>query len=199
MVDELFVVEPMHLDHLDQVRRIELASFPTPWPRNAYRREVMNNERAHYLVVRTNSEPEPKRRHFPLSILPFGRADVRDVVAYCGVWVMLDEAHITTIAVDPAYRRLGLGELLIIEMSRIVLQARATRMTLEVRISNEIAQALYRKYGFSDGGVRPRYYSDDFEDALIMRSEALNSCSFAERMDAGEAGLRRRLTWTSRL
>ena len=99
----------------------------------------------------------------------------------------------------PRTAGLGLGELLIIEMSRIVLQARATRMTLEVRISNEIAQALYRKYGFSDGGVRPRYYSDDFEDALIMRSEALNSCSFAERMDAGEAVLRRRLTWTSRL
>ena len=201
MVDVLFVVEPMQLDDLDQVRRIERSSFPTLWPRNAYRREILSNERARYLVVRTTSEPEqpPKRRQFPLSMLPFGRSDVRDVVAFCGVWVMLDEAHITTIAVDPDYRRLGLGELLIIQMARIALQALATRMTLEVRMSNEIAQALYRKYGFNDSGVRPRYYSDDFEDALVMRSEELNSCSFAERMDAGEEHLRRRLRWCSRL
>ena len=197
MVDETFVVESMQVEQLDQVRRIERASFPTPWPRNAYRREILSNERAHYLVVRTTSEtaPEPKRRQFPLSILPFGRSDARDVVAFCGVWVLLDEAHITTIAVDPDYRRLGLGEVLIIQMARIALRARATRMTLEVRMSNEAAQRLYRKYGFSDGGVRPRYYSDDFEDALIMRSEDLASPGFAERMDAGEEELRRRLQW----
>ncbi len=201
MVDEAFVVEPMRVEQLDQVRRIERACFPTPWPRNAYHREIEKNERARYLVVRTTGEPErePKRRQFPMSLFSLGRSDARDVVAYCGVWVMLDEAHITTIAVDPDYRRLGLGQLLIIQMARISLQARATRMTLEVRMSNEGAQKLYRKYGFSDGGVRPRYYSDDFEDALIMRSEDLSSCSFAERMDAGEEELRRRLTWRSRL
>ena len=200
MVDEEFVVEPMRVEQLDQVRRIERACFPTPWPRNAYRREIQKNERAHYLVVRTTSEasPVPKRRQFPFSILPFGRSGARDVVAYAGVWVMLDEAHITTIAVDPDYRRLGLGQLLIIQMARIALQARATRMTLEVRMSNEHAQALYRRYGFSDGGIRPRYYSDDFEDALIMRSEELGSCSFAERIDAGEEELRKRLRWTAR-
>ena len=153
MVEEEFVVEPMRVEQLDQVRRIERACFPTPWPRNAYRREIEKNERAHYLVVRTTSESaqEPQRQ-FPLSIFPFGRSGPRDVVGYCGVWVMLDEAHITTIAVDPDYRRLGLGQLLIIQMARIALQARATRMTLEVRMSNEHAQALYRKYGFSDGG-----------------------------------------------
>ena len=201
MVDESFVVEPMELEHLDQVRRIERACFPTPWPRNAYRREIEKNERARYLVVRTTSEaaPTPKRRQFPMSLFSLGRPEARDVVGYCGVWVMLDEAHITTIAVDPDYRRLGLGQLLIIQMARIALQAQATRMTLEVRMSNEGAQKLYRKYGFSDGGVRPRYYSDDFEDALIMRSEDLSSCDFAERMDAGEEELRRRLTWSSRL
>lgn len=200
MVDEEFVVEPMRVEQLDQVRRIERVCFPTPWPRNAYRREILKNERAHYLVVRTTSEqaPRPRRRQFPLSNLLFGRSEARDVVGYCGVWVMMDEAHITTIAVDPDYRRLGLGQLLIIQMARIALQARATRMTLEVRMSNEHAQALYRKYGFSDGGIRPRYYSDDFEDALIMRSEELGSCSFAERIDAGEAELRRRLRWSSR-
>ncbi|MCY3959039.1 MAG: ribosomal protein S18-alanine N-acetyltransferase [Chloroflexi bacterium] len=201
MVDEAFVVEPMRVEQLDQVRRIERACFPTPWPRNAYRREIEKNERARYLVVRTSGEPgpTPKRRQFPMSLFSLGRSEARDVVGYCGVWVMLDEAHITTIAVDPDYRRLGLGQLLIIEMARIALQARATRMTLEVRMSNEHAQALYRKYGFSDGGIRPRYYSDDFEDALIMRSEDLSSCSFGERIDAGEAELRRRLTWRSRL
>ena len=201
MVDAEFVVEPMQVEQLDQVRRIERACFPTPWPRNAYRREILKNERAHYVVVRTTSRPapSPKRRQFPLSLLPFGRSGARDVVAYAGVWVMLDEAHITTVAVDPDYRRLGLGELLIIQMARISLQARATRMTLEVRMSNDIAQRLYRKFGFSDGGVRPRYYSDDFEDALIMRSEDFESSSFAERMAAAEEELRRRLRWTVRL
>jgi ribosomal-protein-alanine N-acetyltransferase len=201
MFEEALVVEPMRVEQLDQVRRIERACFPTPWPRNAYRREIEKNERAHYLVVRTSSAPapEPRRRQFPLSNLLFGRSDTRDVVAYSGVWVMLDEAHITTIAVDPDYRRLGLGQLLIIQMARIALRAQATRMTLEVRMSNEGAQRLYRKYGFSDGGVRPRYYSDDFEDALIMRSEELKSSSFGERMEAGEADLLRRLRWTSRL
>ena len=200
MVDKEFVVEPMQVEQLDQVRRIERACFPTPWPRNAYRREILKNERAHYVVVRTTNRPapSPKRRQFPLSLLPFGRAGARDMVAYAGVWVMLDEAHITTVAVDPDYRRLGLGELLIIQMARISLQARATRMTLEVRMSNDIAQRLYRKFGFSDGGVRPRYYSDDFEDALIMRSEELDSCKFAERMDAAEEELRQRLRWTVR-
>ncbi len=200
MFEEEFVVEPMRVEQLDQVRRIERACFPTPWPQNTYRREIEKNERAHYLVVRTTSDAaQGPQRQFPLSIFPFGRSGPRDVVGYCGVWVMLDEAHITTIAVDPDYRRLGLGQLLIIQMARIALQARATRMTLEVRMSNEHAQALYRKYGFSDGGVRPRYYSDDFEDALIMRSEELKSPSFAERMDAGEEELRRRVRWTTRL
>ncbi len=199
MFEEEFVVEPMRMEQLDQVRRIERACFPTPWPRNAYRREIEKNERAHYLVVRTSEPAQEPQRQFPLSIFPFGRSGSRDVVGYCGVWVMLDEAHITTIAVDPDYRRLGLGQLLIIQMARIALQARATRMTLEVRMSNEGAQRLYRKYGFSDGGVRPRYYSDDFEDALIMRSEELKSPSFAERMDAGEEELRRRVRWTTRL
>jgi ribosomal-protein-alanine N-acetyltransferase len=112
---------------------------------------------------------------------------------------MIDEAHITTIAVDPAFRRRGIGELLMVQMAKLAVLAGAVRMTLEVRMSNQPAQALYRKYGFTEGGVRPRYYSDDFEDALIMHVENIADNVFGERVEVGEQELRRRLSWKSEL
>ncbi len=202
-------VDPMRVDDLDQIRRIERASFPTPWPRNAYRREILTNERARYIVVRSMDQrgrapppPPPPQRGWrrwrnPWALFARRRGDPGDVVAFAGVWVMLDEAHVTTIAVDPSHRRRGLGELLIVEMIKLALKAGAQVMSLEVRMSNEPAQALYRKYGFVHGGVRPRYYSDNFEDALIMRSESLSSRQFIERTGACERSLRARLAWRS--
>lgn len=103
---------------------------------------------------------------------------------YAGLWLMVDEAHITTIAVRPHLRGRGLGELLMVALADRAIAAGADRMTLEVRASNFEAQAVYRKFGFKEEGVRRRYYSDNNEDALIMWSEPLASPCFTKRLAA---------------
>src|SRR5687768_16314268 len=82
------------------------------------------------------------------------------LVGYAGLWLRVDEAHVTTIGVDPAYRGQGVGELLFLGLIDVAAEMKATRMTLEVRVSNASAQALYRKYGLEVAGMRKRYYSD---------------------------------------
>ncbi len=203
--DTIFLVEPMALDDIPQVRSIEQRTFPNPWPRDSYRREVLDNERARYFVLRRAAggratEPPP-RRPFPLNLLARGmeRARADEIVGFAGLWLMIDEAHITTLAVDTTYQGRGLGELLLLESAKLSRRAGATRMTLEVRISNLIAQRLYRKYDFADSGVRPRYYSDDFEDALVMWSEDIDQPAFAATLARHEARLLRRIRWESRL
>ncbi len=196
------LIERMELDDLSQVRRIEKASFPVPWPRDSYRREILDNHRAWYLVARqvdAEPPPDPPARPFPLNLLPRTVDTANDVVAFAGLWLMIDEAHITTIAVEPRYRGRGLGEALIIEMVKLSQVRGAERMTLEVRMSNRVAQNLYRKYGFFDHGVRPRYYSDDLEDALIMWSEPIDGEDFRQRLVDNERELATRLCWTARI
>jgi len=98
------------------------------------------------------------------------------------MWLMVEEAHITTIAVDPAYRSEGIGELLLLALLEQAEDLGAGEATLECRVSNYIAQRLYRKYTFRDAGIRKRYYSDDGEDALIMTSEPLVSSVFQQAL-----------------
>jgi ribosomal-protein-alanine N-acetyltransferase len=133
------------------VHAIESASFPTPWPPYAFRQELETNRMARYLVVRAGDR----------------------VVAYGGIWLMVDEAHITTFAVLPAYRRRGLGGLLLSELMALAADLGAAVMTLEVRLSNTGARQLYQRFGFRPVGVRPRYYTDNGEDALIMTTDRL--------------------------
>jgi ribosomal-protein-alanine N-acetyltransferase len=104
------------------------------------------------------------------------------VVGYAGLWLMVDEGHVTTIGVHPDHRGKGAGELLFLGLVDIAAEMKAARVTLEVRLSNLPAQALYRKYGLEVAGVRKRYYSDNGEDAYIMWSEPVNSPHFQERM-----------------
>jgi ribosomal-protein-alanine N-acetyltransferase len=106
---------------------------------------------------------------------------------------MLDEAHVTTIAVDPAYRGEGLGELLIVSLLERAMELSANETTLECRVSNHVAQALYRKYTIRDAGIRKRYYSDDGEDALIMTTQPLDSAVFQEVFEANREKLISRL------
>jgi ribosomal-protein-alanine N-acetyltransferase len=196
------LIERMKLDDLSQVRRIEKASFPVPWPRDSYRREILDNRRACYLAARwldAEPLPEPPPRPFPFNLLPTSDKPANDLVAFAGLWFMIDEAHITTIAVDPLCRGRGIGEVLFIELVKLSQLRGAERMTLEVRVSNRVAQNLYRKYGFTDHGVRPRYYSDDFEDALIMWSEPLDGADFCQRLADNERDLARRLCWTTHI
>ena len=155
-------IEPMRLEDLGEVQRIELASFSTPWPENAYRSELMTNRLASYLV---------------------GRAAGR-IVAYGGMWLMVDEAHITTFAVHPAWRRQRIGERLLLAFLDLARDRHAREATLEVRLSNLAARRLYEKYGFRPVGLRPRYYSDNNEDALIMTTEPLDEPQLAARIAA---------------
>ncbi len=146
-------VEPMQPEHIPAVHAIESASFPTPWPPYAFRGELESNRMAHYLVVRAADR----------------------VIAYAGLWLMVDEAHITTFAVLPAYRRRGIGGLLLSDLVELAADLGATVVTLEVRLSNAAARRLYQRFGFRPVGLRPRYYSDNGEDALIMTTEPLDA------------------------
>lgn len=136
----------MQLEDIDEVCRIEQESFPTPWTAGAFYNELTNNHFAHYMIMELNGE----------------------VAGYAGMWIIMDEAHITNIAVRAPYRGRKLGERLLRELSQKAGFLGAKRMTLEVRVSNHVAQNLYAKLGFRAVGVRKGYYTDNQEDALIM-------------------------------
>jgi ribosomal-protein-alanine N-acetyltransferase len=111
------------------------------------------------------------------------RAGAR-VIAYAGLWLMVDEAHVTTFAVLPAYRRRGIGGLLLTELMALAADLGAAVCTLEVRLSNAAARKLYEEFGFRPVGVRPRYYSDNGEDALIMTTERLTTAEMQRLLGA---------------
>lgn len=121
----------------------------------------------------------------PLS--PELEAELRSIVGYAGLWLMVDEAHITTIAVHPDYQGRSVGELLLLGLIDHALKIGAKWLTLEVRVSNEVAQSLYRKYTFKEMGVRKGYYSDNREDALVMWTERLDSPAFLETLERNRA------------
>ena len=146
------VVEPMTIDDVGAVHEIERLSFSTPWPAHAFEQELKGNRLARYVVARAG-----------------GR-----VVGFAGLWLMVDEAHVTTFGVHPDWRRQGIGRHLLLNLAELSIAIGARRMTLEVRVSNEAAQALYRGFGFDVAGRRARYYTDDGEDALVMTTPTLD-------------------------
>jgi ribosomal-protein-alanine N-acetyltransferase len=164
-------VRPMTLADVAAVHRIEHDSFRSPWPADAYRQELTSNRLARYLVVE----------------------DGEDVVGYAGLWLMVDEAHVTTFAVAPRHRRRGIGEVLLAELMALARRIGASVATLEVRVSNMPARRLYEKYGFMPVGVRRNYYSDDREDALIMTTPELGSREMRGRLAALERSLEARM------
>ena len=192
-----YVVERMTMADIPRIVEIEKLAYISPWPSSAYRKELQENRYAHYIVVRDTAmvpplpavEHAPPPRRFPLSLLP-GRqppASVPDrslIVGFAGLWLMIDEAHITTIANHPAYRGRGVGELMLVSLIGIAYEIGARRMTLEVRVSNAIAQQLYRKYGFVVEGRRRRYYSDNHEDAFVMGTPLIAGADYRERFTA---------------
>ena len=161
------VIDAMRVGDLPAVHAIERASFTSPWPANAYRSELESNRLAHYLVARTEG----------------------GIAAYGGMWLMVDEAHITTFAVHPAWRRQRIGERLLLAFLDLAIERGAQEATLEVRLSNLAARKLYEKYGFRPVGLRPRYYSDDQEDALIMTTDSLRERSMLDRIERLRAAL----------
>lgn len=141
-------VESMQLKDLPEVLIVEKLSFPVPWSKQAFLNEL-RNKYALYLVARENDT----------------------VCGYIGMWLIIDEGHITNLAVHPAYRRRGIGRLLLKNLIEEGKKHGLSRLTLEVRRSNMAAQNLYREFGFKQVGVRPQYYLDNREDALIMWKE----------------------------
>lgn len=136
----------MTLNDIDAVLQVEHASFTSPWSRETFYNELVYNRYAKYIVMEHN-----------------GR-----IIGYAGMWVVIDEAHITNVAVLPEYRGKKLGEALMRKLMETAKQLGAVTMTLEVRVSNHVAQSLYRKLGFLNGGIRRHYYPDNLEDALVM-------------------------------
>lgn len=203
-----YTVDRMTLADIPRVIEIEKLAYPSPWPPSAYRKEIQDNRYAHYIVVRDTQlaapgatvpeHPEPPRRSFPLSLLP-GRVphpsnpDQSSMIGFAGLWLMIDESHITTIAVHPDFRGRGVGELMLSSLIAISRDIGARMVTLEVRVSNSVAQNLYRKYGFREAGIRRRYYSDNHEDALIMWTEEINSPHYRARFEQLTTALRARL------
>lgn len=140
------IIREMTSDDIDGVLYVEREVFTTPWTREAFEIEINKNELARYIVA----EKEGK------------------IIGYGGLWLILDEGHITNIAVYPTYRGQGIGNEIVEKLIHICEQRGIYNITLEVRKSNLIAQSLYKKYGFIDCGVRRGYYSDTNEDAVIM-------------------------------
>lgn len=136
----------MDIQDIDAVMEIDRQSFPNPWSRETFVRELTFNEHALYLLMIYE----------------------RKIIGYCGMWLAADEAHITNIAVLPEYRGKKLGAALLEKMIEIAKNHDVTLMTLEVRVSNVVAQKLYEKFGFQIGGLRKNYYTDNQEDAYVM-------------------------------
>lgn len=153
-----FQLHPMRLKDIDAVLAIDRHSFPTPARANLYRYELSQNDIAHYQVLTVHQGDQP-----------------RPVVGYAGFWMIGGELHVSTIAVDPAWRGRGLGELLLLNMLFMANDLAAHLATLEVRQSNGVAQALYAKYQFEVVGRRPRYYRDTGEDAILMTVSPLDA------------------------
>jgi len=154
-------IAAMRAEDIADAHEVERASFPVPWPAYALRQELETNRLARYLVARVDG----------------------DLIAYGGLWMMVDEAHVTTFAVLPAWRRRGIGSRLLLALLDLAVELGATLATLEVRLSNVEARRLYERFGFRPVGIRPRYYSDNAEDALIMTTGEFRDASMRERIE----------------
>ena len=174
----------MTADDISQVVEIERESFPSMWPQTAYRRELQN-KLARYIVIAEPADPDaplpprtgPIRSAIRRIVGPPAGTQER-LLGFIGVWMMAGEAHIVTVAVREARRRMGLGERLLIACIELAIEAGQDLVTLEVRKSNEGAQRLYEKYGFQRVGLRVRYYTDNNEDAVLMTTPDLTTPAY---------------------
>lgn len=185
-----YVVEPMRLADVDQIIEIEEMAFPAPWSARAYRYEIEKNRHSTMIVVR----PAPRVEGLWARWLPrLGLTQPGPVLGYAGFWLLVDEAHVCTIAVHPRRRQEGLGELLVLSLLDQGAKQGAVRSTLEVRVSNLAAQGLYHKYGFEVVSLQRRYYSDNNEDAYIMATPPFEAPEFQANLRQCRAELYARL------
>ncbi len=187
----------MRRHDIPQVMRIEREAFPTEWPPTNFNRE-MENKLAYYIVAST--EPPPVvAKTFSLSWLQkikqlagsasgrlavSGTTPADDIIGYAGMWMLADEAHITSLATPGQRRRQGIGESLLQYLIELATRKQARVATLEARVSNIPAQNLYLKYGFEKQGVRRNYYLDNHEDAVVMTTGFLHEDAFRIKLAA---------------
>jgi ribosomal-protein-alanine N-acetyltransferase len=158
---------PMRRRHLRSVLRIEAQVYPRPWSLSLFMSELaLRGSRAYY-VARVGGS----------------------VVGYSGLMLTGEDAHVTTIAVDPAWHRHKIGTRMLLNLARQAVRRDARHLTLEVRMSNEPAQAMYRRFGFHPAGIRKNYYIETNEDALVMWADDIDTEEYARRLAALEAGI----------
>jgi ribosomal-protein-alanine N-acetyltransferase len=155
---------PMRRRHVRSVLTIEAQVYPRPWTMSLFLSELGLRGTRAYFVAKVG----------------------RDVVGYAGLMVSVDEGHVTTIAVDPAWHRHHIGTRLLLAISREAIARELNALTLEVRVSNEAAQGMYRRFGFSPVGIRKGYYAETNEDALVMWARHIDTAEYAARLDEVE-------------
>lgn len=141
-----FSIRRMEVRDIDQVLFVDKTCFTAPWSKEIYEQEIRNNDFAHYFVIEESGQ----------------------IIGYVGLWIVVDDAQITNIALLPRFRGYGIGEKLFGYAMQYAIGNGASRLSLEVRVSNVVAQKLYRKFGLEKGGVRNNYYPDNGEDAYVM-------------------------------
>jgi ribosomal-protein-alanine N-acetyltransferase len=156
---------PLRRRHLRSVMRIESQVYSRPWSLALFMSELNLRTGRAYVAARIDGA----------------------VVGYAGIMIQADEAHVTTIAVDPAWQRYKVGSRLLAHLARTARSLGARHLTLEVRVSNEQAQGMYRKFGFEAAGIRKNYYSDINEDALVMWAYDIDTDVYSDRLSAIEA------------
>src|SRR4030042_99899 len=199
-----YTVRSMKEQDITKVPQIEREAFPPPWPATNFKRDLRYNTLSHYFVACDDSfEVEDtsakggtsggskksindRIKAFINRLFGKGTPEAgqtKKVLGFTGLWFMADEAHLANIAVRHDWRRKGVGELLLIAVINLAIEHKARFITLEVRASNEEAQALYRKYGLIEVGTRRGYYMDNKEDAVIMTADMITSPTYKESLE----------------
>jgi [ribosomal protein S18]-alanine N-acetyltransferase len=195
-----YYIRKMQLSDVNQVTEIDREAFSTQWPPPNYRREMQNGLSHHVVVVddtvnagsnggKSNSNVRPNG--FMAGIMRWlgfhqqtdAGQETEYIVGFGGLWIIADEAHVTAIAVREKYRRRTIGALLMVALTDLAIRLKARSLTLEVRVSNKVAQNLYTKFGFKQVGLRRGYYTDNREDAVLMSTEEVDAASFQERLE----------------
>ena len=169
-VSETPTLKMMQPNDMAEVMTVERAAYSAGWPTTAFERELTHNPMARYVVLRASG----------------------NIAGFAGLWLMVDEAHVVTVAVLPEARRRHYGAALVHALLNVAIDAGMAEATLEVRESNQAARALYRRYGFYEVGLRKRYYADNHEDAVIMTTEDIQGEAYGQRLARLAEELRQR-------
>ncbi len=172
----------MRPEDVGAVRRIESAAYQDAWPARLFESEL-ENAFAQYRVVVEQEEREPPTGPVASVARRLSRAPRGRILGFMGVWYMIDQLHLVTIAVDPREQRRSLGQLLMLDCFALAQAAELNEIVLEVRVSNETAQRLYERFGFRRAGTLKAYYRDNDEDAYVMLSGPLDAPASRERVE----------------